>query len=1047
MKKRQRMIVCFFAVLTVMTLFATSASALNWNGTAVSGVGASNAQNTGGYTIRLIGSDGCFGYRFSVVNSAGSTVKKSGYPSSVDVFRNLTLDGVSNKVYNSYNSASVKYNKKELITNRQTVSLSMTAIKNQSNSYLMSAMGFASALPAPSGMETWQANNANLNKVLAKLGINGVSNFVYGDRLLVEPLFVMEIAGSQYNAMTATEIALYGAAFYGDSSSTGGSSSNAGTWGYAANYTNMYFPRTLYTGISSMLSNLWSVGSNLTSKTSFENIITKGYGVGIAYSNYTSVTVTLNKGKGIASVSGAGTYGVGSSVTINATMSTGYQWSKWTGTKASSTKNYTFTMPSSNVTNTANATPITYTITHDPNGGGWGSDTEKDVREYTIEDEVNILVPPTREGYAFSGWKVTSEGGCWRLNSLYWVDDTALSYRNMYGNVTLTAQWTPFTLTVMYDCYGSNVTIDTSKGYSLGSYNRLCTTTYTHKDMWGTSNVYYKTYTYNSAIGTDGLHDFSTFGLSAPTGYRFAGWYCNGRTFDESTTTYKPTDFTDDIKTGSAEVWLSARFTPVTYSVKFNGNGSTSGSMSNQSHTYDTSKALTANAFKREFTVTYNYNGNGSANTTAKATATFGDWATSASGSRVYSKQQSFKNLSSTQGATVNLYAKWTDGSVTLPSPTRTGYTLSGWYTAASGGTKIGNGGASYTPSANITLYAQWTPITYTVTYDKNTTATVSNMPANGTKTYGVNYYIPNTTPTRTGYVFDHWEATATSNTSNWWFKYGYSYNASSTPKTSPYRDVNQSFTLYAQWTPITYSVKFNGNGATSGSMSNQSHTYDSSKALTQNAFKREFTVTYNYNGNGQSNTSAKASAAFGGWATSAAGSKAYDDKQSVKNLTSTSGATVNLYAKWTDGSVTLPSPTRSGYSFDGWYTAASGGTKAGDGGASYRPSANITLYAHWTPGTYTVTYNKNTTDTVSNMPANATKTHGVNYYIPNTGKLPRQAARRTGGSNTAIRTTRRQRRKPRRIVTSIRASLFTLSGRRLRIPLNSTETGIRRAA
>ncbi len=131
--------------------------------------------------------------------------------------------------------------------------------------------------------------------------------------------------------------------------------------------------------------------------------------------------------------------------------------------------------------------------------------------------------------------------------------------------------------------------------------------------------------------------------------------------------------------------------------------------MSNSTHTYDVAKNLTANAYNRAYTVTYNYNGGGS-NTTATATATFNGWATTSNGAKVYNDKASVKNLSSTQSAVVNLYANWTLGSVTLPTPTRTGYTFSGWYTAASGGTKIGNGGASYTPTANITLYAQWDP-------------------------------------------------------------------------------------------------------------------------------------------------------------------------------------------------------------------------------------------------------------------------------------------------------------------------------------------------
>ena len=46
--------------------------------------------------------------------------------------------------------------------------------------------------------------------------------------------------------------------------------------------------------------------------------------------------------------------------------------------------------------------------------------------------------------------------------------------------------------------------------------------------------------------------------------------------------------------------------------------------------------------------------------------------------------------------------------SVTLPSASRNNYTFNGWYTASSGGTKIGDAGASYTPTANITLYAQY---------------------------------------------------------------------------------------------------------------------------------------------------------------------------------------------------------------------------------------------------------------------------------------------------------------------------------------------------
>ena len=82
------------------------------------------------------------------------------------------------------------------------------------------------------------------------------------------------------------------------------------------------------------------------------------------------------------------------------------------------------------------------------------------------------------------------------------------------------------------------------------------------------------------------------------------------------------------------------------------------------------------------------------------------------------------------------------------------------------------------------------------------------------------------------------------------------------------------------------YSVKFNANGGT-GTMSNESFTYGTAKALTANAFTRT----------GYS---------FQGWATSASGSKVYNNKQTVSNLTTTAGAVVNLYAVWDHSKVQL---------------------------------------------------------------------------------------------------------------------------------------------
>ena len=96
-----------------------------------------------------------------------------------------------------------------------------------------------------------------------------------------------------------------------------------------------------------------------------------------------------------------------------------------------------------------------------------------------------------------------------------------------------------------------------------------------------------------------------------------------------------PKDFNCERVTVTATADISA----FPYTVKFNANGGT-GSMANQSFTYGTEKALTANAFTR-------------------TGYTFQGWATSASGAKVYNDKQSVSNLTATAGAVVNLYAVW----------------------------------------------------------------------------------------------------------------------------------------------------------------------------------------------------------------------------------------------------------------------------------------------------------------------------------------------------------------------------------------------------
>lgn len=86
---------------------------------------------------------------------------------------------------------------------------------------------------------------------------------------------------------------------------------------------------------------------------------------------------------------------------------------------------------------------------------------------------------------------------------------------------------------------------------------------------------------------------------------------------------------------------------------------------------------------------------------------------------------------------------------------------------------------------------------------------------------------------------------------------------------------------------------------------------------------------------------------------------------------------------KWhgTNLALSATKPTRTGYSFAGWATSASGSVAYQPGG-TYSANAAATLYAKWTANTYTVSYNANGG---TGAPAAQTKTYGVNLTLSST--------------------------------------------------------------
>ena len=329
--------------------------------------------------------------------------------------------------------------------------------------------------------------------------------------------------------------------------------------------------------------------------------------------------------------------------------------------------------------------------------------------------------------------------------------------------------------------------------------------------------------------------------------------------------------------------------------------------------------------------------------------------------------------------------------------PQKTGFVFDGYYTEKSGkGTKMIDGAGnitsnlknSYYTSAG-TLYANWVAKKITVIFMRNTTKDDTTSDTQEF-TYGVTgQSFSEKGWTKKGYTLLGWHEDKTSTAKRYSITSGVSnawieskYNESS----------NHTVTLYAIWQPNTYTVKYNGNGATGGTTANSSHTYDVDKKLTKNGFVRAYTVTYNHNYDGATNSTKTATYSFLNWntATNGSGTK-YADEATVKNLTDKNNDTFNLYAIWKSASLTYV-PTRTGYVFDGWFEDAECTKRATDSKGVYTPTANKTLYAHWVEKQITVifvrnmpetnpvgaTFDSNYKDDYSSDATNQTFTYGV---------------------------------------------------------------------
>ena len=335
-----------------------------------------------------------------------------------------------------------------------------------------------------------------------------------------------------------------------------------------------------------------------------------------------------------------------------------------------------------------------------------------------------------------------------------------------------------------------------------------------------------------------------------------------------------------------------------------------------------------------------------------------------------------------------------------IGAATRTGYTLTGYYDAATGGTQVydasgravsgtywdGAGssakfkGLANASATSLTVYARWTVNSYSVTLDRQGG---SGGTTNVTATYGAT--MPSATmPTRTGYTFGGYYTGASGGGTQY-------YNADGASVRS--WNIASNTTLYAKWTPIGYMVTFDMQYGSGGTAS-VTATYDSAMPTITVPTRAGYTFGGYYTGMNGSGTQYYTASGTSASAWGVAGNSILYAKWVPREYTlkinpyggqynNSTGVTtvVQKLRTGTSSHRAISVATRLGYRFLGYFDEMDGGNRThdadgravngtywdGDYGAPalFKGLANanattLTVYARWEAREYTLKIDPN---------------------------------------------------------------------------------------
>ena len=539
-----------------------------------------------------------------------------------------------------------------------------------------------------------------------------------------------------------------------------------------------------------------------------------------------------------------------------------------------------------------------------------------------------------KAGYTFKSWNTSTDGtGTTYANSAT-VDSIAA---NNGATVTLYAQWAKDTYTISYSLNGGSVSgnptsyqVDTADitlkspsktGYSFAGWtgsNGTTAQTAVKIAKGSTGNKSYtanwkaNTYTYN-------IKYVSKSGVALGTA-TVSGTYGSSKNVTAPAKAGYSTPVAQNVAFNSVNAkTITFTYTPIDYTITYDVNGGNS--LSGQRTTYNVESSAytlpTPTRAGHDFTGWTGSNGTTTQTSVVLAKGTTGNKSYKANWkAKTYTVTYNSNCTTSSGTMATDTVTYGTDYTAKANGFTRPGYKFAGWTENADGtGSNWTNWIGkpwNWTYTRSITLYAQWTPNKLTINYHNDGAQKWQQYP-NDTDIDVTNKDVVQTETVNYDGTYDHADAGLLD--VNRFTKTGYhtgeAWKVGSKTSTTKVSDGDNTFEttkgqsvakylgqdlskgdvtvdLYPVFIANTYTIKYDGNGANGGSTASSTHTYDTAKSLTANGYTR---TDY----------------AFTGWNTEKNGSGTfYTDKASVKNLISTNGGTITLYAQWKSVTATL---------------------------------------------------------------------------------------------------------------------------------------------